>query len=231
MSNTARFDWIGRGKSPTGLRQEARPAHLGSVDAERRHRPASAADCNAGAIDRPAPCRGIQRRIGRPGLLLGACLIYAGSACAAAASTPSPAPATTGVVVLSDRQLDSLTAASTVLVDLSAFAQGPTATTSTQGSAHSGQTTILPIAANPRAPAEARWHPTGPPVPAMVFIAAGRAAASGQSSAQCSANVELIGNFAYSQQTSSQTSLPPTAAAPMSVTCLCSAVAVSLLPH
>jgi hypothetical protein len=134
--------------------------------------------------------------------------------------------------VLTDRQLDSLTAAAaTVRLDLSAFAQGPRAMTSTQGSAASGQTTVLPIAADPRAPAEAHWHPTGPPRPAIVFIAAGRASASGESSAQCSANIDLIGDFAYSLQTASQTSLPPTTAAPMSVTCLCSAVAISLLPH
>ena len=185
----------------------------------------AAAACRR-AAGKGASYRGILRCV----VSLGLWLAYAGFAYA---TPPASAPhaALNHAIELSDLQLDSLTAAAAVRLNLSAFAQGPTAATVTQGSVRSARTSILPIAADPRAPAAARWHSTGAPVPAAVFLASGRASATGQSGAQCTATVEMIGDFAYSKDISERASVPATAAAPPSVTCLCSAITISLLPH
>jgi hypothetical protein len=130
----------------------------------------------------------------------------------------------TAMIVLTPRQLDSITAAaSTIRVEAFATAHGPTAVTSTEGSARSGQTTVLRIDYNPRLPEPARAKLLGI-VPAEIYVAQGQASATGATDARASVNIVLSGNFAYLRQASETT------ATTTSVFQAAAAFAIALLP-
>lgn len=102
-------------------------------------------------------------------------------------------------------------------LELSAVAEGLTATTSVQGSIHTGKTSILLVEiTNPY-----RAKLVGVAAADLVF-ASGSATATGDTAASCSAQATLDGGAAFFSQTGSMT-LTPTSA-----TCTCGAFALSL---
>lgn len=149
----------------------------------------------------------------------------AGNAAAAERSGAGGAP-----IVLSDRQLDFVTAGESKLeLDLSAAAQGPTATAITSGTSQSAGAKILLIetSSNAHGVTGARLLGT---VPATLVLATGKAQASG-ATAQCSANVVTSGEFAYLTEASLRTAAPGSAGVATTVTCACAALAIALGPH
>jgi hypothetical protein len=142
-------------------------------------------------------------------LLAGACFGFASPAKARARAA---AP-----LVLTDRQLDVITAAAGMQVDVDAAALGPLASTTTAGSVIGITAPILIIATPPRAPARALGT-----VPAELFLAKGQASAVGAVSAHCSATVTIEGTFAFLQRASATTTTP------VSATCLCAAFGIAL---
>jgi len=125
--------------------------------------------------------------------------------------------------VLSDQELDSITAAAARIdLDLSAFAQGPTAVTSTAGSVGTGRTTVLRITTDPQAPALAHMRLVGTSTADIVF-AAGHAEAAGASDARCTANLTPNGNFAYLAQSKTVSNTATSAV------CSCAAFGISLV--
>ncbi len=128
-------------------------------------------------------------------------------------------------VRLDDQQLDSVTAgAVTLRLDLTAFAQGPTVIASTMGTIRSADSTILLVDLD-RASGQTRLLGT---TPAELFFASGQAFASGLDGAQCSANVQTSGDFAYLTEANLRTAIPNPAANPTTVACSCAAFGITL---
>jgi hypothetical protein len=125
--------------------------------------------------------------------------------------------------VLSNAQLDRVTAGSTTLsLELAAHAQGPTATTTTEGSVQGAPTTILLVATDPREPQGAQVHLLGA-LPVDLIFASGRATATGGNSPDCSAKIDIVdvANIAFITQMSS------TITGANSATCSCAAFAIA----
>jgi hypothetical protein len=151
-----------------------------------------------------------------------------GVAFAASALTPEcrarEQPASTAPIVLTLGQLDNITARGTsVRVEAIAEAQGPTATTSTQGAVRSVQTTVLRIDYDPHRPPSAQAKLLGV-VPAQFYFAQGLALANGANSVRASVSIVLSGSFAYVQQVS-ETALTTT-----SITQAAAAFAIAITP-
>jgi hypothetical protein len=128
-------------------------------------------------------------------------------------------------ITLDDEQLDQVTAAGEVRIDveLSANATGPSAITSTQGSVAVGRTTASRVEIDPAAPEQARVRLLGQ-VEVDVGIAYGKAQAAGSQDATCSA-VSTISGADYTVTAQSQTFTA------ISATCTCTAMAVGFLTH
>jgi hypothetical protein len=134
-------------------------------------------------------------------------------------------------IVLSDKQLDQVTAGAVTLgLDLTAAAQGPSVVAFTQGTVRSAGTTVLQVDLSPD-PARGPGARLQAVVPATVFFAAGNAAASGASNPQCAANVETTGDFAFLTEATLNTATPSAAGSPMTVNCACAAFAIALGGH
>ena len=125
--------------------------------------------------------------------------------------------------LLTDGQLDKTTAGApgNLSLALAAFAEGPTATTSAEGSIRTGQTSILLVEITPQAPSSYRAKLVGV-APADLVFASGSASATGDISANCSAQAKLDGQVAFFSQTTSM------AVTPSSATCSCGAFALSI---
>lgn len=133
-----------------------------------------------------------------------------------------------GPVLLSDRQLDAVTAGTaTVNLDLSASAQGQAATAATTGAIRAADTTILLIELRKTASGVTVPRLLGPS-PAGIVLAAGDATASGSEAAQCSAGVEPSGDFAFLIQAAAKTVNP---GPPIAVNCACAAFGITLGAH
>jgi hypothetical protein len=131
-------------------------------------------------------------------------------------------------MLLSDRQLDVVTAGSaTVNLDLTAAAQGETASATTTGSIRSADTTVLLIDLRPTASGVVVPHLLGR-IPVGIVLASGDAAASGTTGAQCSATVEPSGDFVFLTEAALKT---VASAPPIAVNCACAAFGITLGPH
>ena len=129
-----------------------------------------------------------------------------------------------GLLELTDQQLDRVSAGGTNLsvnLSLSATAQGPTATTSTQGSLLSAPTTVLLVNIDPQPGAGQISLQAVQPMD--VTFASGQATAAGGTNRGCSASIDVIdaSNIAFLTQTNSAT------VTPTSVTCSCAAFMLS----
>jgi hypothetical protein len=122
---------------------------------------------------------------------------------------------------LNDNQLDSVTAGGTSIdIELSAAAEGPTAVASTQGSITTALTSVLRIAMDLSAPEPARARLQGVSTAEVVF-ANGKAGAVGTSNVQCSAIPTAVGDAAYVAQARTATAI--------SATCSCSGFAIGIV--
>ena len=152
-------------------------------------------------------------------------LILMGAACLSntACVLPSASGSHYRTFLLTDRELDKVTAAggATLTLDLFAFAEGFTAATSVQGSIRTAQTSILLVEVTPVAPTVYRAKLVGTTAADLVF-ASGSASATGDITASCSAQARLEGHAAFFAQTSSM-DLTSTSA-----TCTCGAFSLSL---
>jgi hypothetical protein len=139
------------------------------------------------------------------------------------AQAAEPGKGGNAAIVLTDKQLDSVTAASANIdLDLSAFAEGPNAVTSTEGSVSNASGEILRAAIDPSAPDAGRARSLGMAAADFTF-ASGQASASGASSAECSAALTITGNYDFLIGTSAR-SVTPTSAI-----CSCAAFGISLV--
>lgn len=133
-------------------------------------------------------------------------------------SAPGVASAN-GLLVLSDNQLDTVTAGIAMNLDLAATATGPTAATATNGAVHVGTADVLTVGGS----AKSGWHLTGDR-PSQVAFGGGVAAASG-AAAGCTAKIQVVGDLAYLNQISAAT------ATPIGAICTCAALAISFIPR
>lgn len=138
-----------------------------------------------------------------------ACAIAASALAEAAADDAGPA-----AYVLSDSQLDAVTAGATVIsMDLAAMAHGPVAFTSTEGMIRHLRGKILLVDTSPGGPANAGivTQHTG-----ELAYGVGRAVAVGGTDAAASATVGLQGHFAFLRQSSLAAVTPGSATAVVS---------------
>lgn len=128
-----------------------------------------------------------------------------------------------GPMVLTEAQMDKITAGTIRMqIDVAGSAEGPAASTSVDSQSRIVEAKVLRVAMNPGAPPQASARLLGE-TPAEIAIGFGHAFASGESSAGCSARAEAIGNIDFSHYTNT------TIMTPKSVTCLCSLFAVSFI--
>lgn len=152
-----------------------------------------------------------------------ALLILAASLPAAAAhgDPKQPISARDAPRMLSDAEMDQVTAGSlTLSLDLAAAATGPAAFAHTQGATRIERATMLKLAPVPGAPPQAQARLLGEQA-AEIAIGSGRAAASGDGTASCTARVDALGEIAFLRSISAAT------IAPGSATCLCSLFAIA----
>ena len=141
------------------------------------------------------------------------CLAAAGSCFLVAACTGPvlPPPIPLSRTTLTNQQLDRVTAAASgLMLELSAFAQGVTATTSATGSIRATPAAFPLIEIDPRAPEPARAHLVGH-VSGNLLFATGQTSATGDSAAQCSAGVAPLGSPTYFAQSATRTTSSTTA--------------------
>lgn len=122
-------------------------------------------------------------------------------------------------LILSDTQMDSVTAGFTLTADLSATATGTTALTSTNGAMHLGTANILLVDDNPKTGLKLTGQSD-----AAIGFGGGEAVAQG-ADASCTAKTILVGAIAYRDQIAAATTTPTSAI------CTCAALAISLIPH
>ena len=124
-------------------------------------------------------------------------------------------------ILLDDKELDFVTAqGGSVTLDLSASAQGAGATSSTEGSVITAGSTILRVALDRQAPEAARARLLGVE-PVNLIFAAGHAAATGDSNAQCSASLVTAVDLYFIMQST------VAAVTATSATCSCAAFAIA----
>lgn len=120
--------------------------------------------------------------------------------------------------VLSDRQMDVITAgSSTLLINLTANASGPSAGTQTVGEEHTQDARIMAVGYDRRTTALA--HLSG--IPVTLFFATGKATAIGADHADCSASTAIEGDFLAYLHAATHMVTPVTAI------CACAAFAVA----
>lgn len=140
-----------------------------------------------------------------------------------------PTAAVGDPLVLSDRQLDQVTAgAASLRVDLAAVAQGSAATALTTGTVRSVETSIQLVRVSPGAAGGVALIGD---VPATLFFANGRAAAAGSGNSDCSGNIETSGNFAYLTEASVRFQTTGSTGFPTAVNCDCAAFGITLNQH
>ncbi len=147
---------------------------------------------------------------------------------AALAGMPVERDTVFGPVVLSDANLDALTARGiTASLDLMATATGPSVVTSTIGSVRTARATILQISVEPGPDTSSgemmRARLVGT-APADLLFAFGSATAHGQDNAQCAASLNSPSTFDYLTRMSVRSATPTLA------TCSCAAFGISLSP-
>jgi hypothetical protein len=143
-----------------------------------------------------------------------------------------PGTAASAPFVLSDRQMDGVTAGTATLrLDLSAMAEGSTATTYTAGTVRSADTSILLVQVSPRSHGRPRDIEFKGRVPATVVLAAGQATATGSAGADCSGHIETSGNIAYLAEASLRTRTSASGGFPIAANCACAAIAITLGQH
>ena len=150
----------------------------------------------------------------------GRCLALPILAAALVASAAHAGPKqSTAPMLLSESEMDRVTAGLALRVDLASAASGPAAFAAVAGETHIGRTTMLDIVLDPAAPPAARARLTGTEA-VEVGLGSGRASAAGDD-AHCTASVAAFGNIAFLH------SLSSAAATPSSATCLCSVFAIA----
>lgn len=138
----------------------------------------------------------------------------------AAVAAASPALAQDKApLILSDTQMDSVTAGFTMTADLGATAAGPTAMTSTTGTMRLGTANILLVDDNPKSGLKLTGQSE-----ASIGFGGGEAVARGND-ASCTAKTILVGPLAYRDQIAGATTTPTSAI------CTCAALAISLIPR
>ena len=127
---------------------------------------------------------------------------------------------------LDDEALDSVSAGTaSVVLNLSASASGPTATSSTQGNIAAANTSVLRVSLDPTTATPSLTPPRArllSVAAAELIFAAGKAEASGASNAQCSATAIPVGDITFLTQAKLVT--------PISAICSCSAFVISVKP-
>lgn len=137
-----------------------------------------------------------------------------------------PTAAVSAPLVLSDQQLDLVTAGGASLeVDLAAAAAGSRAVTSATGAIGLVDTSIQLVQVSPRPAGTVTLVGN---VPATLFFAKGSAAAAGSTTASCSGNIETSGSFAYLTEASVQLQTSSPAGFPVAVNCNCAAFGIAL---
>lgn len=143
----------------------------------------------------------------------------ASTACLSAVAVSAP-------LVLSDRQMDFVTAgAASLRLDLTAMAEGPPATAFTVGKVRSADTTIPLVRVSPGA---VRYVTLVRTIPVTLFFAAGQATAAGTLNEDCSGGIETTGSFAYLTEASVRTQTPGVAGFPTTVNCNCAAFGIAV---
>jgi hypothetical protein len=146
-----------------------------------------------------------------------------------AMAASQPTAAVGDPLVLSDRQLDHVTAGAAGLqVDLAAVAQGSAATAYTTGTVRSVDTSIQLVQVSTKVPGDMALIGN---VPATLFFANGGAAAAGSTSADCSGSIETSGSFAYLIEASARLQTSGSAGFPIAVNCNCAAFGIALNQH
>ncbi len=123
--------------------------------------------------------------------------------------------------LVSEGEMDQVTAGGIALrLDLASAATGTAPFTRTQGETRIERATMLKIGLIPGAPPQAQARLLGEQA-AEIAIGSGRADASGDASARCSASAGALGDIAFIH------SLASAATTPNSATCLCSVFAIA----